>query len=162
MKTKNFLILFLFIFLSQASIAQQKIFYDFKTKLSEKFQLTHIKNSTELLIIDSDFASVSELVADYALWLKNYRKTQDQNVFTVKLDIEIREPKIFGEGKLMLKDSVKVIYVIGIRNEYAENHYELFKQRFDNWSEEILAETSEVSCRLFNKIKQMTWELYYR
>ena len=156
---KNFSLLF-FIILNTFIHSQGKIFYDIKVPVKDKIKLAHIETVLTSKLLNSDFANVSEGVADYAIWLVNYRKTAlDKNVFEVDLDIEVRKTKLWGKGDLIKNDNIRVRYVISLINEEANTHYEYFKEKYDNWSEDLRIEAVEVSKKLFDVIKVISWKL---
>ena len=64
----------------------------------------------DYLILESDWASVTEWGEEYELWLLDYSKTQYQNVFTVKLNLEIRRPSTLGKGDVVASKKIKQIH----------------------------------------------------
>ena len=155
-KTKIVYVVFMMFILIINSFAQTKIFFDVKTKLFEKPKLTYIKNAVDLLILESDWASVTEVGENYALWIRNYKKQEDESSVTVNLDIEIREPRSWAEGKLLDSEHIKVIFGYQEDIQRVSNHYELFKQKFHNLSDKLLLETTLVSEEIFKKLFYIT------
>lgn len=156
---KNKIIFFLVVTLLTSSllVAQGKVFFDVKTKWAEKSKMTHIKTMFSYKLLNSDWANVTEVGEEYQIWLKNYRKVQDDNVFTTTIDLEIRRPKLLGEGELVEKREVKVVFVTGIDNRRVDTHFELAEKILGHISEELKMEATEVSERLYRELESMRY-----
>jgi len=157
----HFFVALLVILLSFNLNAQGKIFFDVKTKMSEKAELSHIKIATELLLLDTDWANVTEYGEEYSLWIKNYQKSRDYNLFDVNLDIEIRTPSMWTDGRLLLSKHIEVSFATGYDDQRVNTHYELIKQKLSNLSEEMQMEAAEVSDRIIRELESMVWSLDY-
>jgi len=154
------LIIFLLLLINFGNIFPQgKIFFDVKTKFSEKAELTHIKNALEYRLLNSDWANVTEFGEEFALWLVNYHKTQDDNVSTTELDIEIRKPSLFSEGKLVDEEHIEVRYVVDVDNRRVDTHWQLFRQKFGNISDELVTEATDVSERIYDAVYKVSYSL---
>lgn len=149
------LIFFLSIF-SIKIFAQEKIFFDVKTKMSEKLKLTHIKSAVDILLLETDWASVTEVGENYALWIRNYHKEEDESSVKVNLDIEIRQPSTWGEGELIDSEPIEVTFDFQKDINRVSNHYELFKQKFRNISDKLILETTLVSEKIVEKLFYMS------
>jgi hypothetical protein len=153
---KIFLFFIFIYYLTNITFSQDKLFFDVKTKMIEKIQLTHIKSAVGLLLLESNWASVTEIGENYALWLKNYHKEFDGNSVKIYLDIEIREPSAWGEGRLIDPEPIVVIFNFQDDIQRVSNHYELFKQKFHNISDKLLLETTLVSEKIEDKLFYMS------
>jgi hypothetical protein len=90
--------------------AQEKLKLDVKTKLLEKPGVTAIKNGTVLLVMQSEWAEISEFNEDYALWLRNPKRETHGDSVTLTLDMELRSPSLFSEGDLLDSERITVTY----------------------------------------------------
>lgn len=161
MNRQIFFVIFLIFSMANTYISAQngKIFFDVKTKWAEKTELTHIKNMLDYLILQTDWASVTEIGEEYELWLLDYSKTQDENVFTVKLDLEIRKPKSIGKGELVICKNIDEKFVIALENDRVNTHFELYKQKYNNISDELITEAVTVGERVFRELEQLRYRL---
>ena len=88
----------------------KKIYFDVKTKLAEKSDLTAGKIGTIIFLVESDWAGVREIGEDYSLWLKNYRRKKVKDIVIINLDVEIRTPSMFTSGSLLKSKTIKVAF----------------------------------------------------
>lgn len=93
--------------------AHAQVRLDVKTSWSEKKGLAAAKLGLLSAIDAAEWAANEEFGEDYAVWLRNLRKfTGTNDSLIVALDIEIREPSLFGPGTLKGTEHVEVRYRI--------------------------------------------------
>jgi hypothetical protein len=85
---------------------------DLKTKFSEKLDLSAAKNGALLLLMESDWAGVTEFGEDYALWLRHPVHERRGDSIVVTLDAELREGSLFEEGDLLASRRITVAYAL--------------------------------------------------
>lgn len=90
--------------------APSKVSIDLKTPMFEKPILTAAKNGTELMLMQSDWASVAELGEDYAVWLHDLQRESHDDSITVTLEVELRAPSTFAPGDLISSRTIVATY----------------------------------------------------
>jgi hypothetical protein len=94
-----------------AAHAQEEIVsFDLKTPFLEKPDLAPAKNGALLLLLESDWGSVTEFGEDYALWLRGIERERRGDSIAVTLDLELRTGSLFGEGDLLASRKVAVTF----------------------------------------------------
>ncbi len=160
--TRRSIFLFLLTVICLASAAAQdqgKIFFDVKSKWAEKAKLYHIKIGTEILLLKSEWASVTEIGAEYALWIRNFKKIENGSSVTIELDIEIRQPAGFTEGKLLANEHIECSFDLDNELKRPKDHIELFRQKLKNVSTSVLLEANVVSEHIYMRIMELVKKL---
>jgi len=93
--------------------AQEKISFDLKTRFAEKLDLAPAKNGALLILMESEWGSVTEFGEDYALWLRNVVRERRGDSMMVTLDVELRTGTLFDEGDLLKSRKITVVYHLG-------------------------------------------------
>ncbi len=83
---------------------------DVKTLMNEKNALAVSKLGTIQFLNESAWARVVEVGEDYSLWLKNYEIMQADNEITISLDVELRTPAAFRNGRLLESRHIEVSF----------------------------------------------------
>lgn len=104
------LITFVLLLACSALEAQEKISIDLKTRFAEKLDLTPAKNGALLILMESEWGSVTEFGEDYALWLGNVARERRGDSIVVMLDVELRTGTLFDEGDLLKSKRISVTY----------------------------------------------------
>ncbi|MCF7807506.1 MAG: hypothetical protein K9M49_08925 [Candidatus Marinimicrobia bacterium] len=87
------------------------VILDLKVPLAESADLLPAKLGASVYLIQSDWARVSEIGEDAAIWLRNYDRKKNiilQQV--ISLTLEIREPSNLRRGNLIAEKDVVVRY----------------------------------------------------
>lgn len=107
--------------------AEDKIVIDLKVPLEETADLAPAQAGATVYLMKSDWATVSELKEDVAVWMKDYeRKKNFMGQQVVSLTLEVREPSGIRTGNLLQKQDITVRY----RNQGSDTTR--FKQDFLN------------------------------
>lgn len=99
------------LFLPLLSLAADKIIIDLKVPLTETTDLTPAQVGATVYLMKADWASVSEVGEDVAVWLTGYdRKKNFLGQQVISLKMELREPSSIRLGNLIqTKKSQSVI-----------------------------------------------------
>jgi len=93
--------------------AEGKLVIDLKVPLVETADLTPAQAGATVYLMKSDWATVSELKEDVAVWMTDYeRKKNFIGQQVVSLTLEVREPSGIRTGNLIKKQDVTVRYRI--------------------------------------------------
>lgn len=152
---KRILLILACIFMIINLYPQGKVFFDVKTKMAEKTRLTHIKTATVLLLLKTEWASVSDISPEYALWLRNYKITESVDEFKVTLEIEIRKPAFLREGDLYISKYIEVEGSLHQDVGRSNSHFELIRKALKNSSDKVLTEATLVSERIVEEVYYM-------
>ena len=110
MKLLQRILISLFIF-PVLLFADGKIVIDLKVPLVETADLAPAQAGATVYLMQSDWARISELKEDVAVWLTDYeRKKNFIGQQVVSLTLEIREPSSIRTGNLIKKQDVTVRY----------------------------------------------------
>lgn len=106
-------VVFLALALSAGGAAAQQndpVTFDVKTRFCEKLDLTAAKNGAVLILMQSDWGGVREYGEDYALWLRDIRRSRIGDSIAVTLQVELRAASLLGEGELLGSGSISAVY----------------------------------------------------
>jgi len=93
--------------------AEGKLVIDLKVPLVETADLAPAQAGATVYLMKSDWATVSELKEDVAVWMTDYeRKKNFIGQQVVSLTLEVREPSGIRTGNLIKKQDVTVRYRI--------------------------------------------------
>ncbi len=110
-RTKIKLLLMVLILLPLAIMGTEKTVIDLKVPLAETAELAPAQAGATVYLMQSDWASVSELKEDVAVWLTDYdRKKNLIGQQVVSLTLEVREPSGIRIGNLLDKKDITVRY----------------------------------------------------
>lgn len=94
-------------------IADGKMIIDLKVPLVETADLAPAQAGATVYLMKSDWATVSEINEDVAVWMTGYeRKKNFIGQQVVSLTLEVREPSSIRTGNLIEKQDVTVRYRI--------------------------------------------------
>jgi hypothetical protein len=142
--------------LTSESLAQRKIFFDVKTRLAEKIALAPIKATTQYFLIESSWAGVVEYGAQYALWLKNLRRDEQKDHVSISLDLELREPQGFSEGKLLASDQISMIVrFAAVPDQEVSTALDAMRRQLKIDSQRMLRELSEIGPVIVERSRKM-------
>lgn len=112
LNSMKMLILILLIFTSSIfAEEQEKTVLDIKVALTESADLLPAQLGASVYLLQSDWARVSEIGEDAAIWLTNYdRKMNFIRQQVISLTLEIREPSSLRTGNLIAEENVVVRY----------------------------------------------------
>jgi len=133
----------LLLLLPIVSLADDKIVIDLKVSLVETADLAPAQTGASIYLLRSDWAAVSEVGEDVAVWLTGYERKKNligQQV--ISLSMEIREPTSFRTGNLLKKQKITV-------------RYWLSSQESDKYNRQILNELDDIS----NELKMEAYHL---
>jgi hypothetical protein len=129
------LILFLCSILPVVILAADKVVIDLKVPLVETADLAPAQAGATVYLMKSEWATVSELNEDVAVWLTDYeRKKNFLGQQVVSLTLEVREPSSIRTGNLIKKQDVTVRYRLSATDTTR------FKQDFLNELDDISQE----------------------
>ena len=129
----------LIILIPQIVIAGDKLVIDLKVPLVETADLAPAQVGATVYLMQSDWASVSEINEDVAVWLTDYeRKKNFLGQQVVSLTLEVREPSTIRIGNLIEKRSIVVRY----RNNAADTSQfqQEFLKQLEGFSQELQME----------------------
>jgi len=88
-----------------------KIVIDLKVPLAETADLAPAQAGATIYLMRSDWATVSEMNEDVAVWLKDYdRRKNFLGLQVISLTLEVREPSSLRTGNLIKSQRVTVRY----------------------------------------------------
>ncbi len=92
-------------------VAEERVVIDLKVPLSETAALAPAQAGATLFLMRSDWALVSEIGEDVAVWFTGYeRKKNFLGQQVLKLTVEVREPSALRIGNLLKKERIAVRY----------------------------------------------------
>ncbi len=141
--------LFLFILIIPIlSLGNDKLVIDLKVPLLETSNLAPAQAGATVYLMKSDWAIVSEVKEDVAVWLTDY--TRHKNLLrqqVISITLEVREPAILRTGNLIKQEKITVRYwPDGSKSEK-------FKQQFLNDMEDLSQELKVEAYHLGLKIE---------
>lgn len=108
---KKSLTLVFCVLLPAVSMAGEKLVIDLKVPLVETANLAPAQAGATVYLMKSDWATVSEVNEDVAVWMTDYeRKMNFLGQQVVSLTMEVREPSSIRKGNLIKRQSITVRY----------------------------------------------------
>jgi hypothetical protein len=108
---KKSLTLVFCVLLPAVSMAGDKLVIDLKVPLVETANLAPAQAGATVYLMKSDWATVSEVNEDVAVWMTDYeRKKNFLGQQVVSLTMEVREPSSIRKGNLIKRQSITVRY----------------------------------------------------
>ena len=144
-------LLFCFI-LPGMSMAGEKVVIDLKVPLVETADLAPAQAGATVYLMKSEWATVSEINEDVAVWMTDYeRKKNFLGQQVVSLTLEVREPSSIRTGNLIKKQNITVRYRVSASDTTR------FKQEFlnelDNLSQELQIEAYFLGVKIESVLK---------
>ena len=144
-------LLFCFI-LPGMSMAGEKVVIDLKVPLVETADLAPAQAGATVYLMKSEWATVSEINEDVAVWMTDYeRKKNFLGQQVVSLTLEVREPSSIRTGNLIKKQNITVRYRV------SGSDTTRFKQKFlnelDNLSQELQIEAYFLGVKIESVLK---------
>ena len=144
-------LLFCFI-LPGMSMAGEKVVIDLKVPLVETADLAPAQAGATVYLMKSEWATVSEINEDVAVWMTDYeRKKNFLGKQVVSLTLEVREPSSIRTGNLIKKQNITVRYRVSASDTTR------FKQEFlnelDNLSQELQIEAYFLGVKIESVLK---------
>ncbi|NQT62259.1 MAG: hypothetical protein HQ556_04810 [Candidatus Marinimicrobia bacterium] len=146
------LILFICAVLPVVTLAADKVVIDLKVRLVETADLAPAQVGATVYLMKSEWATVSELNEDVAVWMKKYKRKKNflgQQV--VSLTLEVREPSSIRIGNLIKKQTITVRYRVSASDTAR------FKQDFlnelDDLSQELQIEAYFLGVKIESVLK---------
>ncbi len=97
------------------NIAGEKIVIDLKVPLVETANLAPAQAGATVYLMKSEWARISEINEDVAVWLTDYeRKKNFLGQQVVTLSLEVREPSSIRTGNLIKREKVTVRYRLNL------------------------------------------------
>ena len=113
MKLNKTILLITLVLLPQFVMCADKIVIDLKVPLVETADLAPAQAGATVYLMQSDWATISEVNEDVAVWLTDYeRKKNILGQQVISLTLEVREPSGIRIGNLKQKKSLTVRYWI--------------------------------------------------
>ncbi|MBC8194083.1 MAG: hypothetical protein ISR87_12545 [Candidatus Marinimicrobia bacterium] len=129
------LILFICAILPVVTLADDKVVIDLKVPLVETADLAPAQAGATVYLMKSEWATVSEIKEDVAVWMTGYeRKKNFLGQQVVSLTLEVREPSSIRTGNLIKKQTVTVRYRVSASDTAR------FKQDFLNELDDLSQE----------------------
>jgi len=129
----------LLLLLPLLAIGGDKIAIDIKVPLTETADLIPAQAGATLFLMRSDWALVTELGEDVAVWLTDYeRKKNFIGQQVISLSMEIREPSSLRIGNLIEKERVTVRYWHSEKD--SEKYNQQILNELDHTSKELKVE----------------------
>lgn len=91
---------------------QQRIIFDVKTSFVEKSDLMAAKLGVTIFLLQSEWASVSDVGEKFSVWLQDYSREQRGNRIYISFDVEIRTPAMVRRGNTLDKQRISFNYAI--------------------------------------------------
>jgi hypothetical protein len=108
---KKSLTLVFCVLLPAVSMAGDKLVIDLKVPLVETANLAPAQAGATVYLMKSDWATVSEVNEDVAVWMTDYeRKMNFLGQQVVSLTMEVREPSSIRKGNLIKRQTITVRY----------------------------------------------------
>ncbi|NQV43159.1 MAG: hypothetical protein HQ506_12485 [Candidatus Marinimicrobia bacterium] len=146
------LILLIFCILPAMSLGFEKLVVDLKVHLVETANLAPAQAGATVYLMKSEWATVSEINEDVAVWMTDYeRKKNFLGQQVVSLTLEVREPSGIRTGNLIKKQKITVRYRGGASDSTR------FKQEFlnelDNLSQDLQIEAYFLGVKIESVLK---------
>lgn len=147
-------ILLIFCTLPIMSMGGEKVVIDLKVPLVETANLAPAQAGATVYLMKSDWATVSEIHEDVAVWMTDYeRKKNFLGQQVVSLTLEVREPSGIRTGNLIKKQKITVRY----RGNSSDTTR--FKQEFlnelDSLSQELQVEAYFLGVKIESVLKDV-------
>ncbi len=151
---KKLCILLVLILLPALMNAGEKVVIDLKVPLVETADLAPAQAAATIFLMKSDWAAVSELNEDVAVWLKNYdRKKNFLGQQVISLTLEVREPSSIRTGNLIKKQNIKVRYRVS--PDDTSRFEKDFLNELDHLSQELQIEAYFLGVKIESVLREM-------
>ncbi|MCX6148346.1 MAG: hypothetical protein NTW25_14015 [Candidatus Kapabacteria bacterium] len=126
---------------------------DVKTKYSDKFSETGLKNGTIMYINNTNWGKVKETGENYSLWIKDISRIESDSLTTITFNLELQEPSLAFEGKVYKKKHFVINYSRDIYNDKLENNInaQSVSARYKIYAEKC-KKTGEISAFINNSL----------
>lgn len=132
----------------------EKVVIDLKVPLVETADLAPAQAGATVYIMKSDWAVVSEINEDVAVWLKGYdRKKNLLGQQVISLTLEVREPSSIRTGNLIEKKDIKVRYWTS-PPDTTRFQQEILND-LDHFSQELQMEAYHVGVKIESVLRDM-------
>lgn len=150
---KPLFLLALLLIMPRFGLSSDKTVIDIKVPLAETADLAPAQAGATVYLMQSDWATVSELKEDVAVWLTDYeRKKNFLGQQVISLTLEVREPSSIRIGNLIEKKKITVRY----RNTPSDTSR--FKQKIfndlDDLSHELQIEAYFLGVKIESELKE--------
>ncbi|MBC8376872.1 MAG: hypothetical protein H8E26_12565 [FCB group bacterium] len=134
------------------SIAGEKVVIDLKVPLVETANLAPAQAGATVYLMKSDWATVSEINEDVAVWMTDYeRKKNFLGQQVVSLTLSVREPSSIRTGNLIRKQSITVRYRLSTSD--TTRFKQDFMNELDNLSQELQIEAYFLGLKIESALK---------
>ncbi len=136
------------------TLAADKVVIDLKVPLVETADLAPAQAGATVYLMKSEWATVSEIKEDVAVWMTGYeRKKNFLGQQVVSLTLEVREPSSIRTGNLIRKQAITVRY------RASPSDTSRFKQDFlnelDDLSQELQIEAYFLGVKIESVLKNI-------
>lgn len=146
--------LFISLLLPLLMLAGEKMIIDLKVPLVETADLAPAQAGATVYIMKSDWAIVSEINEEVAVWLKDYdRKKNFLGQQVISLTLEVREPSSIRKGNLIKKRDVTVRYWVTPADTTRFNQD--FLNALDDLSRDLQIEAYHLGLEIESVLKDM-------
>jgi len=146
--------LFICFLLPVLMIAGEKMIIDLKVPLVETADLAPAQAGATVYLMKSDWATVSEINEEVAVWLKGFdRKKNFLGQQVVSLTLEVREPSSIRKGNLIKKKDITVRYWVTPSDTSCFNQD--FLNALDDLSRDLQIEAYHVGLKIESILKEM-------
>ncbi|NQV15244.1 hypothetical protein HQ531_07285 [bacterium] len=147
-------IILLVMSLPQLGFAGEEVVIDLKVALIETTDLAPAQAGATVYIMKSDWATVSDMGEDFAVWLKDYERSKNfigQQV--ISLTLEVREPSMLRIGNLLKKKRLTVRYWDNSSKSDKFDH-QIFNE-LNDLSSELQLEAYHLGLKIESNLKSM-------
>ena len=145
-------ILLISLLLPTLIVAGEKIVIDLKVPLVETADLAPAQAGATVYLMKSDWAMVSELQEDVAVWMTGYeRKKNFLGQQVISLTLEVREPSSIRTGNLIQKQDITVRY--GVSASDTTRFNQDFLNELDDLSHELQIEAYFLGVKIESVLK---------
>lgn len=124
-----------FVSIFSIELMSNPISIDVKTHLTEKTSLLPIKIGLMTLLGKTEHKVVL-VDSDYAVWLKDYKREKNGDIYSIKFTITISEPSTLREKKTLKQKAIEFTYNI-VSDEHAtleDPTLDILKKKFQNYT----------------------------
>jgi len=133
-------------------IGGQKVIIDIKVPIAETADLAPAQAGATVYLMQSDWAGVSEVNEDIAVWLTDYeRKKNIIGQQVVSLTLELREPSSIRIGNLLERQTITVRYRISPSD--TAKYDQAFLNDLDELSQELKMEAYFLGVKIEDVLK---------
>jgi len=145
-------ILLISLLLPTLIVAGEKIVIDLKVPLVETADLAPAQAGATVYLMKSDWAMVSELKEDVAVWMTGYeRKKNFLGQQVISLTLKVREPSSIRTGNLIQKQDITVRYRVSASDTTRFNQD--FLNELDDLSHELQIEAYFLGVKIESVLK---------